>query len=819
MLPANKPAPIPSFQFFRRTLPVESFDRLRELLLQAAQSSGEGAFAIAEDILGPVELAPERQAERFVLVVSGRFSGLLKGKPRTPAQQGGWLMANEALYEVELTFDREAIASFLSQLACFVDSSPSATSLVEQAGGILRASDGLMPTELVLQLLEILAPKEPEFPAAERVYPYVSVCMPVEEALRQQIEQERLLNQVTSQIRQSLELPVILSTAVEQVQRLLQVDRLAIYQFDVLPAEEEIEGNGNWVAVEGERVKNPSVLSPLRPEPAQSSGLSAERNWGRITYEARSSDGISSVLNWTEGERCFVSVCNLRKKYRKGFTQAIEDTEIAYAFSPCFLDLMRRARVRAKLVAPIVVGDELWGLLIAQQCDLPRRWSESEKDFLKEIAEHLAVGIHQAQLYAELQEQKQTLEQRVIERTQALQDALIAAQAASRAKSEFLSTMSHELRTPLTCVIGMSATLLRWSLGQLNQKQRSYLQTIHESGEHLLELINDILDLSQVEAGKTVLNISEFSLRQLAGQSLQELQEKARSGGVELEMDLKVEAGRDRFTADYRRVKQIVYNLLSNAVKFTHAGGVVTLRVWVEGNAALFQVEDTGIGIPENQLPLLFEKFQQLDSSHHRKYGGTGLGLALTKQLVELHGGMIEVESAVGEGSTFTVWLPAQPLSPAVPALAAQAPKESPARFQGGIVLIEDDEEMATLMCDILTAAGYQVVWLIEGSTAIEQIELLEPVAVIVDMELPGMDGNEIISELRQSPVGQQLKVLGLTAKTPHALELGGEGADDLLLKPVQPARLLQKITKLTAAGRDQSAGVISAARSAGWQN
>ncbi|WP_026098365.1 hybrid sensor histidine kinase/response regulator [Kamptonema formosum] len=810
---------MPSFQFFRRTLPVESFDRLRELLLQqAAKSSGEGAVAIAENILGPVGLAPEPQAERFALVVSGRFSGLVRGKPRTPAQQGGWLMANEALYEVELTFDREEIASFLSQLASFPHSSPTATSLVEQAEGILSASDGRMPSELALQLLEILAPCEPEFPAAELVYPYVSVCQPVEDALRLQIEQERLLNQVTSQIRQSLELPVILSTAVDRVQRLLQVDRLAIYQFYVLPAEEETQGSRSGVAVERERVKNPSAVSPLRPEPAQSGAFSAERNWGRITYEARSSDAISTVVNWTEGERCFVSALNLRKKYRKGFTQAIEDTEIAYGFSPCFLDLMRRARVRAKLVAPIVVGDELWGLLIAQQCEEPRRWSESEKNFLKEIAEHLAVAIHQAQLYAELQEQKQTLEQRVVERTQALQDALIAAQAASRAKSEFLSTMSHELRTPLTCVIGMSATLLRWSLGQLNQKQRNYLQTIHDSGEHLLELINDILDLSQVEAGKTVLNVSEFSLRQLAGQSLQELQDKARAGGVELEMDLKVDPPRDRFAADYRRIKQIVYNLLSNAVKFTHAGGQVTLRVWVEGRAALFQVEDTGIGIPENQLPLLFEKFQQLDSSHHRKYGGTGLGLALTKQLVELHGGWIEVESSVGEGSTFTVWLPAQPLSPAVPALAAEAPSLSSARLQGGIVLIEDDEEMATMICDILTAAGYQVVWQIEGSTAIEQIELLQPKAVIVDMELPGMDGSEIISDLRQSPAGQELKVLGLTVKMPHEVEAGGQGADDFLLKPVEPAFLLQKITQLTAAGSDQPAGVSSAARRAGWE-
>ncbi|MBD0314973.1 MAG: GAF domain-containing protein, partial [Microcoleus sp. T3-bin5] len=336
---------------------------------------------------------------------------------------------------------------------------------------------------------------------------------------------------------------------------------------------------------------------------------------------------------------------------------AIDDVETAYATSAYLLELLRKTQVRAKLVAPIIVQNDLWGLLIAHQCFEPRQWKDTEKTFLKQIAEHLTVAIYQAQLYAQLQQQKNTLEQRVIEQTQELRDMLQAAQAASRAKSEFLAAMSHELRTPLTCVIGMSATLLRWSFGQQGAKavplakQRRYLKTIQDSGEHLLELINDILDLSQVEAGKAILNISEFSLSQLTHQILRTLQEKAFRQKISLEMEFQIPSQNDsgarlkedRFYADQRRVRQILFNLLGNAIKFTPAGGKVILRVWREHNLAVFQIEDTGIGIADDQIPLLFEKFQQLETTYQRNYEGTGLGLALTKQLVELHGGRIEV--------------------------------------------------------------------------------------------------------------------------------------------------------------------------------
>jgi two-component system, sensor histidine kinase and response regulator len=403
---------------------------------------------------------------------------------------------------------------------------------------------------------------------------------------------------------------------------------------------------------------------------------------------------------------------------------------------------------------------------------------------------------HQAQLHQQLQSQKQTLEDQVTQRTQELQDALVATQSANRVKSDFLATMSHELRTPLTCVIGMSATLIRWSLGPLNDKQRTYLQTIHDSGEHLLELINDILELSHAESGKATLNLNEFSLTSLAQQTVQMLREKAEVGGLNFKTIFKIPANRDRFVADPRRVKQILYNLLSNAIKFTPSGGEVTLQIWLEPNTVIFQVEDTGIGIPLSQQPLLFQKFQQLDTSYRRTYEGAGLGLALTKQFVDLHRGWIEVSSTEGQGSIFTVEIPNQEFF--------NAPDETlPSQHDNGssprIVLIEENEETATLICEMLTAAGYHVVWIVEDSTAIDQIRFLQPSVAVISLDRPDNEGLHLIQRFRRLVQARNLKIIALApknaAKDPQPYLTAG--ADTFLTKPLNPEQLVHKIDLL----------------------
>jgi signal transduction histidine kinase len=232
-------------------------------------------------------------------------------------------------------------------------------------------------------------------------------------------------------------------------------------------------------------------------------------------------------------------------------------------------------------------------------------------------------------------------------------------ETANRHKSEFLANMSHELRTPLNAVIGFSEVLKDRMFGELNDKQADYVNDIHGSGKHLLSLINDILDLSKIEAGRMELELADFHLPAVLDTAITLVRERAMSHGIAVSLEVAAEVGSIR--ADERKVKQVMLNLLSNAVKFTPEGGSVRVGARMSGQAVEVWVADTGAGIATEDQALVFEEFRQVGRDSARKAEGTGLGLALVKKFVELHGGTIRLESALGQGSTFAFTLPVSP--------------------------------------------------------------------------------------------------------------------------------------------------------------
>jgi PAS domain S-box-containing protein len=247
-----------------------------------------------------------------------------------------------------------------------------------------------------------------------------------------------------------------------------------------------------------------------------------------------------------------------------------------------------------------------------------------------------------------------------------LRKAKEAAESADVAKSSFLAQMSHELRTPLNAIIGFSEILEDQTFGPLNQRQLRYINHVHASGLHLLELINQILDLSKVEAGKMELYLSPVNISQLLKSGIVMIMEKARKHGIKVDLRVEAEVSRAGIQADEIKLRQIVFNLLSNAAKFTPDGGRVELLAWKEGDELIISVSDTGIGIKREDRERIFGAFEQLDSSYARRQQGTGLGLALARSLVELHGGRIWAESeGEGKGSKFTF---------AIPIIESQAP-------------------------------------------------------------------------------------------------------------------------------------------------
>ena len=370
---------------------------------------------------------------------------------------------------------------------------------------------------------------------------------------------------------------------------------------------------------------------------------------------------------------------------------------------------------------------------------------------------------------------------------------------ATRLKDEFLANMSHELRTPLNSILGFSESLQEGVFGEISEKQRKPLRTIEKSGDHLLSLINDILDLSKIEAGKLSIDKDSISLISLCESSLNFIRQQAFKKQIKVQFIPPSKIA--DFFADERRLRQILINLLNNAVKFTPNGGEVRLEVsldnFVDQPILNFMIKDTGIGIAKEDLPKLFQSFVQIDSRLARQYEGTGLGLALVERLAKLHGGRVSVASNVGQGSCFAVHLPYYPVcvinATQMMASRSETDVNPPASVKPTLILlVEDNPNNAQTISTYLEHKGYSLISACNGQEALEIIKQSNPDLILMDVQMPIMDGLEATRQIRSNPKFTQIPIIALTASA-----MPGDrdrclaaGMNDYLSKPIRMKQL-----------------------------
>ncbi|WP_254174955.1 MHYT domain-containing protein [Planktothrix pseudagardhii] len=627
-------------------------------------------------------------------------------------------------------------------------------------------------------------------------------------ALQESLEREQALAKAIQRMRQTLDIKTIFSTTASELRRVINCDRVVVYRFRPDWSGEFIAEsvNAGWISLFEEQNYHLKL---------QENAVANERCTVKLFESKSKPNYLSPVIQDTYLQTTQGGLYSQGVNYR-----AVPDIYQAN-FDECYIQLLESFQARAYIIVPIFSNHQLWGLLATYQNSSSRQWKQAEINIAVQISNQLGVALQQAELLEKTQ--KQSIE---------LQKAVAAADAANQAKSEFLANMSHELRTPLNAILGFTQLMNEDAI--LSPKHHQYLEIINHAGEHLLTLINDILEMSKIEAGRTTLNEHQFDLINLLEGLRKMLQMKAESKGLELKFQYAPNLPRYLQT-DQGKLRQVLLNLLSNAIKFT-TQGQVTLRVRREyqifksesssspksedGNSAnidlenlsvnsssqeksefiLFEVEDTGLGISPEEIQLLFEPFKQTESGRNSNQG-TGLGLAISRKYIQLMGGDIHVSSQLGVGSLFMFEIPTHFLESCEFSCNANKSKVislAPNQPEYRILLVDDNLDSCLLLSELLSEIGFKIKQAGNGQEAINCWEAWQPHLILMDVRMPVMDGLTASALIKATSLGKQTKIIALTASVfeENQQEILTSGCEDFIAKPFKADHLLDKINQ-----------------------